>query len=109
MTPAPDHAARAAEVRALSNVSVADKLDEAALSDVLLYGLSNGDPDPVLGILGGVRVELHVLAGYAAHPDVDRERLEEGIQLAGYRLDVALELLHRLRRPAWAQGKEGES
>jgi hypothetical protein len=55
-------AARADEVRALSIVPARNRLPAAPLADVLLWGLSRGHPDPVIGVLRTVRLDLDVLA-----------------------------------------------
>jgi hypothetical protein len=62
---APDYAARAAEIRALRDVPARERLATAPLADILLWGVSRGHPDPVLGVLGAVRVDLDIIAAAA--------------------------------------------
>jgi hypothetical protein len=83
-----DYAARADEVRALSDLPAADRLVSSPLADVLLWGLSHGHSDPVLGVLRNVPLDLELLT-------------------AARRLDTVVELLRRLHRAHEAAAKEG--
>jgi hypothetical protein len=99
-----DHAARADEVRALSDLPAADRLASSPLADVLLWGLSRGHSDPVLGVLHNVRLDLELLTE-CVH--VNRDVLEAGLIAAAGRLDTAVELLRRLHRAGETAAKEG--
>ena len=90
--------ARAEEVRALRAVPDRLRLASAPLADLLLWGLSreNTGPVPVVPVLRAVRLELEVLSeciGADLQPHVFQDTLT-GITR---RLDVAIELLRRLR------------
>ncbi len=106
----PDWKAMAAEVDALSVPATPDRLDVTPLPEVLLFGLSDGDPHPALGVLGGVRLDLYVLAGCIDGGACERDVIKEALVMAGRRLDVALELFGRVRRAArLSVGKDGAS
>src|SRR5262249_55827200 len=103
---ASDDAARADEVQALSNLPALGRLVSAPLVDVLLWGLCRADyTDPVLGMLGAVRLDMELLTE-CVH--VDADVMAAGLHAAARRLDVAIELLRRLHRGAdEARAKDG--
>jgi hypothetical protein len=79
-----------------------DDLTRASLAAILLYGLTLGDEDPVLGVLTGVRGELGLIVSLAegSRPGTEFDLAEIGPVLEGIgrRLDVAIELMTRSQR-----------
>ena len=73
-----------------------DKLREAPLAAVLLYGLTLEDDDPALGVLLGARRELGFIASLAenSRQDINSDLSEVApiLEAIGRRLDVAIEL-----------------
>jgi hypothetical protein len=90
-----DYAALAGEVRALSDLPAGDRIVSAPLANVLLWGLSGGHADPILGVLRTVRLDMELLIE-CVH--VNSDTMEAGLVTTARRLDVAIELLRRLHR-----------
>ena len=88
-------AERAAEVRALRVVDH-NGLPHESLVDLLLYGLTDGDLDPVTGVIGAARLDVSILISYV-QPWQESD-LEAGLCAVDRRLAVAIELLHRVSR-----------
>jgi len=96
--------AAAAAVRGLSRPDMAERLEAYPIADVLLWGLSEGGSDPVIGILGAAREIVYVVAGYVDLRDAEVCTAKPAIETVGRMVDVALELLRRVRR---AERKDG--
>lgn len=74
-------------------------LNSASLAAVLLYGLTLGDEEPVLGMLANARGELGLIVSLTegCRPGTECDLAEIGPVLEGIvrRLDVVIELLSR--------------